>query len=181
MAVPFVSASTTCKECPDDNGPRAWPRNSDGSITDDAPCFGATRDSNGPTDEIVDAFDSTSDREEMLAPVARLLPDAGDTITGSIAHMRRRLKSPRRPDRPKWSRASPGQGTMSPQPGLRAIRHRHTKRGRESQSWGNDCSTFPIPRVTPRVVDRYEGRARLNAYVMRAKRPVCVVSKGKTI
>ena len=97
VAVPFVSASTTCKECPDDNGPRAWPRNSDGSITDDAPCCDATRDSNGPTDEIVDAFDSTSDRDEMLAPVARLLPDAGDTITGSIAHMRRRLKSPNRP------------------------------------------------------------------------------------
>src|SRR5678815_3973973 len=93
-----------------DNGPRAWPRNSDGSITDDAPCCDATRDSNGSTDEIVDAFDSTSDREEMLAPVARLLPDAGDTITGSIAHMRRRLKSPRRPDRPKWSRANPGRG-----------------------------------------------------------------------
>ena len=94
VAVPFVSASTTCKECPDDNRPRAWPRNSDGSITDDAPDCDATRDSNGPTDAIVDAFDSTSDRGEMLVPVARLLPDAGDTITGSIAHMRRRLKSP---------------------------------------------------------------------------------------
>ena len=114
VAVLFVSASTTCKECPDDNGPRAWPRNSDGSITDDARCCGATRDSNGSTDAIVDALDSTSDREEKLVPVARLLPDAGDTITGSIAHMRRRLKSPRRPDRPKWSRANPGQGTMSP-------------------------------------------------------------------
>ena len=182
VAVPFVSASTTCKECPDDNGPRAWPRNSDGSITDDAPCCDATRDSNGSTDEIVDAFDSTSDREEMLAPVARLLPDAGDTITGSIAHMRRRLKSPRRPDRPKWSQANPGQGTMSPRSRDYAqCGAANAMRGRESQSWGNDCSTFPIPRVTTRVVDRYEGRARLNADSIRAKRPVCVVSKGKTI
>src|SRR5690349_12046933 len=87
VAVPFVSASTTCKECPL-NGPRAWPRNSDGSITDVAPCFGAS------TDTIDDAIDSTSDRGEMLVPVASLLPEAGDTITGSIAHMRRRLKSP---------------------------------------------------------------------------------------
>src|SRR5258705_386809 len=93
VAEPFVSASTTCKECPD-NGPRAWPRISEDSITDVAPCSGASRDSNGSTDAMADAFDSTSDRGEMLVPVARLLPDAGDTITGSIAHMRRRLKSP---------------------------------------------------------------------------------------
>ena len=166
VAVPFVSASTTCKECPDDNGPRAWPRNSDGSMTDDARCCGATRDSNGSTDAIVDALDSTSDREEKLVPVARLLPDAGDTITGSIAHMRRRLKSPRRPDRPKWSRKNPGQGTMFPRkPALRARRHRNASWLRESQSWGNDCSTLPIPRATPCLLDGYEGRARLNADV----------------
>ena len=176
VAVPFVSASTTCKECPL-NGPRAWPRNSDGSITDVAPCFGASRDSKASIDTIDDAVDSTSVREEMLVPVARVLPDAGDTITGSIAHMRRRLKSPGGLiDR--MTPVIPGRGRCPLQDLWPAQGSRLQMRCASLESWGNDCSTsFPKPRPIPCGVDLYEGRAIDPDPVG----SVCEVSKGETL